>query len=241
MLPLILVGAGAVMVGLGSREAQGAALRQVTSTSRRVDTSDDLRLARLGPLVERLRGDVPAWLLFGHMATETGGRACPTPTTPEACVGIPLDDCAALTARNAALRAAGKQTCLDERGVMGVAAETRCHLQLLTSRICDPAYALAGGVKEYKIYAAALLKIASFLSTDDLWRAAYFVFAVGATTAGRFIPSGSVDLTWTDIARNVGTVCGRERCKPSTFKAVANNDRMWNDGHRIAVMARQIA
>jgi hypothetical protein len=237
ILPMIVATLGLSATALGA--ILGRSGRSDSKPEPKAPTSVALqkgaaRLARFKNFVEKYRGEIPSWLLYGHMAVE---NSMPPPygsgpTTQKECAGTAPNDCASLK------RLKG---CLDERGYMGISRQTSCDKKWDHARMVEPEYSIAKGADMYRTYASALLKNHTFSSPDDLWRTAYLLFAIGAGGAAKFIPATASGLTWTQVASNIADYCKRVTCSHSILAAFSNNELVWQKGHAIASLAASVA
>jgi hypothetical protein len=215
-LPFILVGVGLVTAATGVLAAvKGSARRRLPSSG------DGLRqTAQWASLVEKIRGELPAWLLLGHIYVESRGNPSEVPRRKDGSVVL-------LKGRTE-----------PEKGLLQIDQFTSRDLGLDHSRMFEPAYNLTAGVKMYRNYAAAMKKLGSYATSDDFWRAAYFQFALGGGQTKRFL-SGQ-GLTWQGIEAAVRDFCTKNRCNPSVFSALNNNTTVWQKGHEVETLTRAV-
>lgn len=204
MLPLIAAGGALIVAGAISaarNSPSGSTARGVGDMVSSSGTKRSFaRTARWAPLVDKLRGPVPRWLLLGHVSLESDGS--PTSTS-----------------------------FLNERGLMQLMPQQSQDLGLDHNRMGDPAYSLAAGAKMYARYGRELAKL-PWQAPDDMWRAAYYVFAIGAP-ARAFVAAAERPLSWSRVVEATRRRCAQSKCKPSVAKAVENNQSVWEFGHLI--------
>ncbi len=227
MLPWLLLVPGLVLVTavLFSRSA-GASERALPPAPRRKAPGGGA--AQWRGLVEQLRGDVPAWVLLGHIAVESGGRRYDN-TDNVKCkwMRVPAGGCPPSHPHHV-----GDQ-CIRyccERGLMQATPDDTRKYMSLQPAPCpssdqsdpqyDPAIAIATGVKLYRHYRDVVKGTARPATDDDLWRMAYTLF-----NRGTFVKH-LVDATrWSEVAARL-TAAGEKRW-------VDANDRLFIAGKRL--------
>jgi len=215
MLPLILIGAGVVTTIAGALRAKRESTLSPAPSGAGTITSTALRrTAQWAPLVDRLRGDIPAWLVLGHILAESSGD--------------PNRDAPVLTGQT-----------LPERGLMQMHPGTSQDLGLDHSRMYDPTYNIAAGIRMYQTYAKSLQARASFASWDDLWRTAYFAFGVGPGRAYPYV-QGKRGVTWYGVSNAIQACCNAGKCNSFVCGRIKANETVWQAGHQIEAQARAL-
>jgi len=237
-LPLILIGAGiasAVGGAIAARRQQEGVKPKPQAPQRPSQpiatgsgtegaaTPSALRnTARWAPLVDQLRGDVPAWLLLGHTLVESAGNPNEVPKDKTGKVIL-------LPGRTE-----------PEKGLLQIDQATSKELGRDHAKMFDPAYNIATGVLMYRSYAKKLLSTTTFASSNDLWRTAYLVFGIGFAGTKPFLPTAPI--TWANVAQRIILQCGTNctKCKPSRCRALRANERVWAVGRTLEMQTHAL-
>jgi hypothetical protein len=214
-LPIVLVAAGlatALTGALASRRRRSVAPQQASGGP--CDERSRQRTAQWRVLVEQLRGPVPAWLMLGHICVESGGD-------PRNVASVLLK---------------GERG--PEAGLMQIPPSTADRLGRDYRRLLEPAYNIETGSMMLQMEAAELRKLASFATDDDLWRTAYFRFALGGGSVRPCILGAG--LTWSAVAARAVAGCAKAHSRSTVLRAVANNETVWQSGHLIAQMTERL-